>query len=114
MHSTLNKKIWSEDNRLLPEVEDTVRKSVNLFISNVDIPIRVVDIHIVGSNASYNYTDKSDLDAHIVVNYKNFDAPDGLVSSFMNALRAQFNSKYEITAHGVPVELYVEDINSGV
>ena len=56
IHNTLNPKIWGRDNRLLPEVEEKIKETVDLFVTSVDLPLRIVDVHIVGSNASYNYT----------------------------------------------------------
>lgn len=114
IHNTLNPKIWGRDNRLLPEVEEKIKETVDLFVTSVDLPLRIVDVHIVGSNASYNYTQFSDLDVHIVVNYSKMDAPQQLVEILMNALRAQFNSKHDITIRGIKLELFVEDVRSGV
>ena len=39
------------------------------FINYIEIPLNIVDIEIVGSNASYNYNNKSDIDLHIIVNF---------------------------------------------
>ena len=36
------------------------------FEDNLEIPLNILDIELVGSNASYNYTDKSDVDVHII------------------------------------------------
>ena len=113
IHSRLNPKIWGKDNRLLPEVEEKIKETVDLFINSIELPLRVVDIHIVGSNASYNYTDTSDLDVHIVINYSNMDATAQIVELLMNSLRSAFNAKHDIKIHGIDLELYVEDVQSG-
>ena len=112
VHDTLNPKIWTSDNKLRPEVQDKILKIVQEFKDYIEAPLWVSDIHLVGSNASYNYHDTSDLDVHIVANYDLVDAPKELLQAFYNVQRANFKSTYDISLHGVEVELYVEDINA--
>ena len=59
IHDVLNPKLW-QDNQLLPEVRQKIVDIVANFEEYVEIPIHIVDIVIVGSNASYNYTQYSD------------------------------------------------------
>ena len=75
VHETLNPKLWSSDNKLLDEVKVKIVEIIEQFISTCDIPINMVDAHLVGSNASYNYTQHSDLDVHIISNFDLVDAP---------------------------------------
>ena len=82
------------------------------FEANIDVPLDIVDIHIVGSNASYNWTDKSDLDVHIIANYNVVDSNTELVKSIYDLKKSIFNKEHDITLHGVNVEVYVEDIKS--
>ena len=114
IHNRLNPKIWGKDNRLLQEVEEKIKETVDLFINSVELPLRIIDIHIVGSNASFNYTEESDLDVHIVINYSNMDAPAQLVELLMNALRSNFNLKHDIKIHGISLEIFVEDVQAGI
>lgn len=111
IHDTLNPKIWSGD-ELRPEVRTKILEIVNYFIQNFEIPITPVDIHLLGSNASFNYTDKSDLDVHVIVNFDMIDTNKELVQAYMNSEKSKFNKDYDITIHDVPIELYIEDINA--
>ena len=81
-------------------------------MSTVEVPIKVLDAHIVGSNASFNYTQYSDLDVHIVTNFESLDAPSDLIQILYNALKAKFNAEYDISIRGISVELYVEDVRT--
>lgn len=116
LHDTLNPKFWKSDMQLKPDVRQKVLEIVDEFKENVkdmtDIELNPLDIYIVGSNASYNYTDKSDLDVHIVINFDTIDDNTGLVQSLMNFQKSEFNNGYDITIYDTDVELYVEDINS--
>lgn len=114
LHDTLNPKLW-ENNQLRPEVEEKLDNIVDQFIlelQNNDIPIKVLDARLVGSNASFNYTDNSDLDVHIVANFADTSCDVPVLNLLYNYFKKNFNDKYEISIHGVPVELYVEDMDS--
>lgn len=107
----LNPVLWS-DNKLRPEIKEKIMDLVNEFQSTLDIPLTILDINIVGSNASYNYTDKSDVDVHIITNFEEYGYPQELVTAAMNSFKSGFNSKYDITYGGYNVELYIEDVKS--
>ena len=86
VHETLNPKLWSSDNKLLDDVKVKIVEIIEQFISTCDIPINMVDAHLVGSNASYNYTQYSDLDVHIISNFDLVDAPKEVLQVLYNAL----------------------------
>ena len=112
VHETLNPKLWSSDNKLLDDVKVKIVEIIEQFISTCDIPINMVDAHLVGSNASYNYTQYSDLDVHIISNFDLVDAPKEILQVLYNALKTKFNADYDISIRGIDVEIYVEDIRS--
>lgn len=111
MHNELNPKIW-KDNKIDPEVRNKLLETADEFIEYIDIPIDVVDVHILGSNAGFNYTETSDLDLHLVVNFDTIPASDEILQALYNAKKSSFNETYNISIHGIPVELYVEDIKA--
>lgn len=110
-HDELNPKIWS-NGRLDSEVSKKLKDTVNEFVDYIDIPIDVVDVHILGSNAGFNYHEGSDLDLHLVVNFDTIPASDEILQALYNAKKSSFNETYDISIHGIPVELYVEDIKA--
>lgn len=114
VHKSLNPKLWTSDNKLQTEVKLKLLEIVQQFVDSCEIPLNVSDVHLVGSNASYNYTDESDLDVHIISNFELIDASKEILQTAYNALKTKFNSDYNISVHGVPVEIYVEDVNSTV
>lgn len=111
-HDVLNPKIWDENNEMLPEVSKKINEIVDYFMDSLSIKMSPIDVHIVGSNASYNYTDKSDLDVHVVVNFESVDAPKEIVMVLLNNEKSSFNKSHDISIHGVDVEMYVEDVKS--
>lgn len=113
VHQTLNPAIWDTNySTLRPEIKDRVLEIVEEFKQYTEVPLSIVDIHILGSMASYNYTKYSDLDVHIVVNYDLMDASKEILQTMYNLAKTDFNKEYDITCHGYNVELYVEDVKS--
>lgn len=112
-HNTLNPKIWTTDEKLRPEVKDKLNEIVDEFAEFIDLPLTIIDAHIVGSNASYNYTQYSDLDLHLIVNFARIDADPTITEALMWADKKLFNDEYDLTIRGINVEVYVEDVNSG-
>ena len=112
VHNTLNPKLWDNENNLLDDVKARLFEIVEQFTSTVDIPLPIADIHLVGSNCNYNYTNKSDLDVHIISNFELVQAPKEVMQVLYNALKAKFNADYDISIRGIDVEIYVEDIKS--
>lgn len=114
-HETLNPKLWGKDEELLPEVREGIQKVVDQFVSELkenEVELKVLDVILVGSNASYNYTKDSDLDVHIVADTSIIPCEYGLLPIIYNMARSQFNSKYDVTIHDVPIEIYVEGMNT--
>ena len=108
MQKTLNPKLWDKY-ELKSDVLEGIRNIYEFFMNDFidkSIPLDPTDVRIVGSNAAYNYTDKSDLDIHIIDGNRNKE--DITRYAQWKATR-DFNNKYEITIKGVPVELYIED-----
>lgn len=111
IHSTLNDKLWTKDEELLPGIQEKIEDIVGLFIEQLKedgIEIIVDDIYLVGSNVNYNYTDRSDLDIHIIAD-ESFDCKSEHLPIIYNAYKTIFNSKYDIKINGVNVEIYVEN-----
>jgi len=113
VHETLNNKIFDGE-ILRADVRNALYNIANTFIEDIkqnNIPIEVVDIWLVGSNASYNYSDHSDVDLHIIVDTDNFDCT-GLLNIVYNYVKSDFNKNHDITVKGIPVEVYIEDQNA--
>lgn len=113
MQKELNPKIW-KDKKLREDVRETIIDIVSEFMDNLIIPVEILDVRVVGSNASYNYTEHSDLDVHIVSNLELVGSPMEIVQVLYNSERSNFNRTHNIKIKGIEVELYVEDVNSAV
>lgn len=114
LHETLNSKLW-KDNKLIPEVRQKLLEISENFEQYVEIPMHIVDVVLVGSNASYNYTQYSDIDVHLIVNTDLTEGvPEDIQTLVFNLKKTSFNKEFDIKIKGIPVELYVEDLHSSV
>jgi hypothetical protein len=110
-HDTLNPALWDERGELHLDVKEALGKIANKFSEFVDIgQLKITDYIITGSNCAFNYTSKSDIDLHVLVDASALgDNP--LTEPFLLAKKSLWNSGHDITVKGYTVELYAEDIH---
>ena len=77
----------------------------------MEIPVIIDDIRLTGSLANYNYSQHSDIDLHIVINFSNISGDIDLVRGFFASKRIVWNRKHDITVKGYEIEVYVEDLS---
>ena len=108
-HTQLNPKLWKGED-LRPDIESALIKIAKDFKKFIDVPFDVVDVRITGGQVSYFYTEHSDLDLHLIADFSSVEC-DREASELFDAKRLLYKAKYDITANGIPVELYVEDLD---
>lgn len=115
IHSQLNDKIFNlDDNLMKQEIRQRLIEIADLFVSSIqenNVPIKVYDYWLVGSNAAYNYTKDSDIDIHIIVDMDIVQEPY-LLRLLYDYIKSSFSQKYDIAVKGHEVELYLEDIKT--
>lgn len=115
-HDTLNSRLFNLDNNKLKEdVRIRLNEIANLFVENIqedEVPLKVYDYWLVGSNAAYNYNKDSDIDIHIIVDMEDVNVNPYLLRLLYDYIKSSFNDKYEIMVKGHEVELYLEDIKT--
>ena len=109
-HNKLNPRIF--DNRIIrPLVREKlleIGRAWQKFSRIGDDQVK--DIILTGGNCAFNYTRKSDLDVHIVINKNKFNNDRNLVDLFFDAKKSQWASAHNNRVMGYPVELYCQDI----
>ena len=113
LHTELNPKLWTLTNKLTPKVRAALLKIAIKFHKFLEVPVQVKDVIITGSQANYSYTDKSDLDLHLIIDYNRVQC-DQPVDELFDTKRSLWKLKHNINIHDIPVELYVEDLNKPV
>jgi predicted nucleotidyltransferase len=110
--NTLNPEIWPEG-ELNPKVQKNLIKIANGFIKDINLPkgIKIKDIIFTGSLANYNWSKFSDIDLHIITDFKQLESDKQLTKDYFWAKKNLWNQEHDITVFGYPVELYVQDIS---
>ena len=110
-HDSLNPKLFTKDELLKASVKNKLLEIVDEFIEDLkeqEIKIKIDDILLIGSNASYNYTKDSDIDLHILTNVKATGYDSKLCGALYGAFRTIFNKNFDIKVFDIPVEIFVE------
>jgi hypothetical protein len=106
-NTVLNPKLWDHD-KLKPQVQGALLRIAEDFKKYVEIPFKVVDVVITGSNVNYNYTNQSDLDLHLIADFGSVKC-DREVSELFDTKRLLYDREHDVEIYGIPVGLYVED-----
>lgn len=108
-HNALNPVVWDRD-RIDPKIKQRLLDIAQLFQSYLDIDdLQVYDVVLTGSLANYNYSQHSDFDLHLMVDYSDIDGD--LAEKFLKAKKDLWNDQHDITIKGYDVELYAQDIS---
>ena len=104
--------IWQSEDRIKPEITSRLIQIALDFLQNIDVhPDDLSDIILTGSIANYNWTEFSDIDLHLLIDFRKIDKNTDLVSEFFNAKKADWNKMHQIMIKGHEVEIYVQEVN---
>ena len=83
------------------------------FIDYLDIDwVKPSDIILTGSICNYNWSEYSDIDLHIMVDFSKVDENIKLLKEYFNSKKTNWNIDHDtLFIYGYPVELYVQDVN---
>lgn len=111
----LNPKFWettkNEDHQMMvPKIRTRLIDIANEFINYLSVDIIVSDIIMTGSLANYNWSQFSDIDLHIVVDFEQFSKEElPLYEELFKLKKTLYNDKHHITIYGYEVEFYVQN-----
>ena len=107
-HNKLNPVLW--DNTVLKKpVQIALLKIARAYWKFLNIDTPIIDIVVSGSQANYNYSQHSDVDLHLIVDYGTVQC-DLAVDELFKTKRDLWREEHDIDIHGIPVEVYVEDV----
>lgn len=110
---TLNPKVWENYNDinksiLTPKVQKALLKISEEFIDDLGDDVFVEDIYLMGSLANYNWSEYSDFDLHVIVDFERYDEEEELYKELFDLKKKLFNDKHNIKIFGYDVELYAQ------
>ena len=110
----LNPKIWTSDQQLPEKLRTGFLKIAYAFHDFLETDAPVIDVLLIGSNANYNWTEHSDIDLHVVINYARIGDNAYLVNQYLQAKKSIWSSKYPLNYKGIDIELYAQDSNESL
>ena len=108
-NTQLNPAIWN-GLVLNKEVKDKLIQVANDFYKDTELTAPIIDILFVGSLANYNWSNYSDFDLHLVINFKNVGEKPELVEKYVNQLKSAWNKDHDIHINGYNVEVFIQDV----
>lgn len=95
-------------------LNEKIRKKIleitDKFIDFLGVKFFIHDIILTGSIANFNWSKYSDVDIHIMVDFKDTDIDVKLLKEFFDSKKNIWNDKHQIIIKNHDVELYVQDV----
>ena len=119
---SLSPDIFEEDNGSF-SMKDNIRikllEIADKFVEFIGIDFFIDDVHLTGSLSNFNWSEYSDVDLHILVDFNDFNDSNKkdstsmkkIVKEFFDSKKNNWNSEHDIKIKGYDVELYVQDSN---
>lgn len=104
----LNPNFW-QNGKFDPLVRTKLVQIANDFYTDLKLKIPVIDVHLTGSMANYTWSDQSDLDVHVIIDFGSVDENTDLVKEALNGKRFIWNLRHPVVLKGHDVELYIQD-----
>ena len=110
-HKELDPQLWDGE-KLKPEVVERLYMIAKEFFQSLELDsnITIKDVTLTGSLASFNWSDLSDVDLHILLDFSEFGNAD-LVKDYFRQKTSNWNRVHNILMKGYEVEIYIQDSN---
>ena len=114
LKDSLNPKIWENPEEpkkatLKTNVRKSLEKIAEEFIDYLGDDVFVQDIILTGSLSNFNWSEFSDFDLHVIIDYKEYGKNKDLYKELFDLKKFVFNTNHDIKIYGYDVELYAQD-----
>ena len=108
----LNPKLW-KNNSLDSRIRLKLLDVADDFWESVEVSwVKPKDYLLMGSMCNYNWSEMSDIDLHILVDFKEVDERVDFVKEYFDSKKDEWNNKHSgLKMRGYPVEFYIQDVN---
>ncbi len=110
----LNSDFFDEEGKLDSQIRMRLLDIADDFVKSLEVKwVKPSDIVLTGSIANYNWSKYSDVDIHIIYNFKDVYDKTDFIKDYFNSKRDIWNEAHEgLTIKDFPVEISVEDSNN--
>ena len=109
---TLNSDLWESKEQLNEEIGNRLYEIAKEFFKSLKLDwVDIVDITLTGSLVNYTWSSYSDIDLHVIIDYKQVDENQELVEGFLRKASSLWNRSHNILIKDFEVEVYIQDAN---
>jgi len=111
-NDTLHPEFWTNA-QFKEDILKDILTIVDDFIEGDDhvTPEMIEDVQLTGSMSNFNYSDYSDLDVHLLLDFADINEDETIVKRALDGKRFIWNLRHDIEFNGHEVELYFQDIH---
>ena len=91
----LHPEFWKNEG-LNAVIRERLLEIADDIFTNLELPTEIVDILLTGSIAGFNWHALSDIDMHILLDFREIDENFDLVKDLLDAKRIQWNKTHKI------------------
>jgi predicted nucleotidyltransferase len=110
-HKELNPVVWESEEKIKPEIREQLMKIADDLYEGLELDFEYSDVILTGSLANMNWSQYSDFDLHIVLDFTKVDENVDLVKKYFTEFKVNWNLKHDIRIHGFDVEVYLQEEN---
>lgn len=96
--------------KMIPSVRNKLLDLTDDFIEFLGVDFFIHDVVLTGSLSNYNWSEFSDIDMHVIIDYEDSGHSVDLLKEFFDAKRGVWNALHDIKIKGKEVEIYVQDV----
>jgi len=111
LRDELNAKVWTADNQLRPEVRQALIDIANSYFEALELELEIKDILFTGSLANYGWTEGSDIDLHIIVEYGELGEV-AFLEDYLYLKKKNWLDAHNISIYGFEVEPFAKDVEN--
>lgn len=112
VQNRLAPEIW-KNGQLNPKIRLKLLDIADDFFNSLEVSwVKPIDIILTGSICNFNWSKYSDIDLHIVLDFREVDEHTDFVKTFFDSKKNEWNNQHDnLEIFGYPVEVYVQDIS---
>jgi hypothetical protein len=111
IRNTLSDSIFDENQKMHEDVRKKLLEISDNFLEFLGIEFFIHDIILTGSLSNYMWSEYSDVDLHILVDFEDSEYSLDLLKEFFAAKKSSWNNTHNIKINHFEVEIYVQDVN---
>jgi predicted nucleotidyltransferase len=96
---------------MIPKVRKALERIAVEFVDDLGEDVFVEDVYLMGSLANFNWSEYSDFDLHVIIDFEKYENQEDLYKELFDLKKKLFNDKHNIKIFGYDVEVYAQGIS---